>query len=477
MAETAFSLFNTGARSDWVRLRTLILLRWLAIAGQTATVAVSSLWLDLVLPVDLCAFAIAASVGFNIVLTLIHPETKRLSERDTALTLMFDLAQLGVLLFLCGGLTNPFSVLVLAPVTISATALTLRTTLAIGVTALMLITFLAVAYIPLRFTSGVELVLPNILIAGMWAALLIGVAFLAVYARRVTVESFTMSQALLATQMALAREQRLTALGGLVAAAAHELGTPLATIKLVSTELAREVRGNAELLEDVELIRSQTDRCRDILRSLGRAGKDDSLLRVAPISAVIQEAAEPHAGRGKRIILRLDGAVGALERDQPEIPRQPEIIHGLRNLIQNAVDFARAHVWIDVDWDDDAIRIAVGDDGPGYAPEMLGRLGDPFLRRRADRPAPDAERPEYEGMGLGLFIAKTLLERSGARLTFANGSERPPTPGLGLGADPELTRPTGALVEVVWPRARVAASRGQSRGPLGQNRPFDLRKI
>ncbi|HEU0222138.1 MAG TPA: ActS/PrrB/RegB family redox-sensitive histidine kinase [Paracoccaceae bacterium] len=473
MTDATFSLLTNAARSDWVRLRTLVLLRWLAVAGQSAGVAVASLVLDIDLPLDLCGFAIAASAALNIVLTIVHPENKRLSERETALTLLFDLGQLGVLLFLSGGLTNPFSVLVLAPVTISATALTLRATLLLGLAAMALVSVLAVFHLPLRFGNNDFLHLPGLYILGMWAALLIGMIFLALYARRVTVETFSMSQALVATQMALAREQRLTALGGLVAAAAHELGTPLATIKLVSSELAREFRDRPEVLEDIELIRGQADRCRDILRSLGRQGKDDSHMRFAPVLAVIEEAAEPHSGRGKRIIVRLDGAVSSEGRpDQPDVPRHPEIIHGLRNLIQNAVDFAEAHVWIDVDWDATNLRIAVGDDGPGYPPDVVGRLGDPFVRRRPSTPRAEVERPEYEGMGLGLFIAKTLLERSGARITFANGSEAPTERGLEPGVDPVLARPPGAIVEVVWPASRIEASRRETRGPLGSNQPF-----
>jgi two-component system, sensor histidine kinase RegB len=376
-------------------------------------------------------------------------------------------------------------VLVLAPVTISATALTLRATVALAGAALAFISLLVWVHIPLQFTDGSTLGLPALYLAGMWAALLIGIVFLALYARRVTVETFNMSQALVATQMALAREQRLTALGGLVAAAAHELGTPLATIKLASSELARELKDRDDLREDLDLIRAQTDRCRDILRSLGRAGKDDSHLRFAPVSALVEEAAEPHAGRGKRLILRIGGIPAGKEEvppDQPLAMRHPEVIHGLRNLIQNAVDFAAAHVWVDIDWDAENLRVAVGDDGPGYPPDMVGRLGDPFIRRRPDGARRSAERrsderreqerPGYEGMGLGLFIAKTLLERSGARVTFANGSEQGGAGRTTSEEAPDLARPSGAIVEVVWPRRAIEPSREMARGPLGENPLF-----
>jgi len=263
-------------------------------------------------------------------------------------------------------------------------------------------------------------------------------------------------------------------LGGVVAAAAHELGTPLATIKLAAAELADELGDHPHLYDDAKLIYTQADRCRDILRDMGRTGKDDIHLHYAPISAVIEEAAAPHMDRGKMVMIRIDGALQTeLVPDQPEVPRQPEIIHGLRNLVQNAVDFAAARVWIDIDWDEKELRIHVGDDGMGYPPDLIGKIGDPFVRKRNDTQKTQPARPEYEGMGLGLFIAKTLLERSGARLTFANGSETPgKRPRSPLGP-PEFARPTGAIVEVVWQRYDIEATQSALRGPLGENSNFD----
>lgn len=469
-------MLNDTVRTDWVRLRTLIYLRWMAVVGQTATVVIASQVLGIDLRLDLCALVVATSAAFNIVSTAIHPQNKRLSERDTALTLLFDLAQLAVLLYLCGGLTNPFSVLVLAPVTISATALNLRATLLVGFAAAAMITLIAIVYTPLRFLDGRVLELPPIYVAGTWVSLMIGIVFVGAYAHRVTVESYSMSQALVATQLALAREQRLTALGGLVAAAAHELGTPLATIKLVSSEMSRDMTPGTEAADDMKLIEEQTDRCRDILRSMGQMGKDDSLTRVTPISGLIAEAAEPHLDRGRDIVMRLDGSVEETDRpDQPEVRRHPEIIHGLRNLIQNAVDFSHRRVWIDVDWDDENVRISVGDDGRGYSPDVLGRLGDPFIRRREELRRQRSERPVYEGMGLGLFIAKTLLERSGGKITFANGSEDPPR--TEPAPERDLARPTGAIVEVVWPLSALSSTPRATREALGENMPFTLRDI
>jgi two-component system sensor histidine kinase RegB len=280
----------------------------------------------------------------------------------------------------------------------------------------------------------------------------IAICFISAYSRRVTSEIHSMSDALSATQMALSREQKLTDLGGVVAAAAHELGTPLATIKLASAELVEELSDFPDLRDDATLIHEQADRCRDILRDMGRAGKDDLHLRQAPLISVVEEAAEPHINRGKTVDFMHDPDSGT-QIDQPAILRKPEIIHGLRNLVQNAVDFSRSCVWIEASWTEETICLRILDDGRGFPPQLLGRIGDPFVGSRKTN-AESQQRPEYEGMGLGLFIAKTLLERSGAELTFSNGTD--PYKSL----DNE-TAQIGAIVEVAWPRGKIDARRGE----------------
>lgn len=484
MTDAATTLIGQHDRGGWVRLRTLILLRWLALAGQLATLTVAALYLDLMLNIGLCLMAIGASVVANLMAMVVYPENKRLSDWETMLTLLFDISQLSVLLYLTGGLNNPFALLILAPVTISAAALRLRFTVVLGLAAIALVSLLALYHLPLRAEDGLILRQPPLFVLGFWLAVVIGIVFEAGYAWRVTSEIHSMSQALLATQMALSREQKLTDLGGVVAAAAHELGTPLATIKLVSSELIEDLADRPELREDVELLRDQADRCRDILRSMGRAGKEDLHMRHAPLSAVVRESAEPHSGRGKALHFDFSAAGEAAEDadislrglPHPVIRRRPEIIHGLRNLVQNAVDFAHANVWVDGRWDEDRVSVRIIDDGPGFAPHLLARIGDPFLGRK--RPVgEDARRPGYEGMGLGLFIAKTLLERSGAEVSFANASDSAPT-GPAAGdphpADGPRTRPgrSGAIVEVVWPRAAVVQTSQDAKAPLGENQPI-----
>ena len=457
MTQATIRPLGGPTRANWIRLRTMIWLRWVAIVGQLTAITVAPLVYGLQLELGLCYLAVGASIAANLAATFLFPENKRLTEKENLALVMFDVLQLGFLLYLTGGLHNPFALLVLGPVTISATALSLRSTLVLGGTAIILVSLLATHHLPLMTQTGEVLRIPQLFVFGHWIALIIAVVFTSAYSRRVTTEVHSMSDALAATQMALAREQKLTDLGGVVAAAAHELGTPLATIKLTSTELIRDLSAHPEMAEDAALIRDQADRCRDILRDMGRAGKDDLYMRHAPLEAVVQEAAEPHLGRAKQVLFQHGDPTGE-PLLQPTIERQPEIIHGLRNLIQNAVDFANGHVWIDTRWTDTMITVRIKDDGPGIPPQLLGRIGDPFMRSGA-RVQPDSTRPAYEGMGLGLFIAKTLLERSGAELRFANGSG-------GIA--------TGATVDVIWPRGKITAPIGDGMGTLGLNQPVTL---
>ncbi len=456
-------LFEAQNRSNWVRLRTLVTLRWFAAIGQAIAIFVAVRFYDLQIDVLPTALVIATSVLANLFAVSLYPENRRLKEHEATVWLAFDILQLSILLYLTGGLNNPFAMMVLAPVTIAATVLPLRGTVFLGLVAMGLITVISRTHIPLVLADGTELVLPMLFQFGFWLALLIGSAFLALYARQVTNEMHVMSEALLATQLALSREQKLTDLGGVVAAAAHELGTPLATIKLVSSELKEELENSPELLEDAELIRQQADRCRDILQSMGRAGKDDLHLRHAPLEAVVREAAEPHLSRGKTVTFHIAPDEGS-SQSQPTIPRQPEIIHGLRNLVQNAVDFSDEQVTVDLTWSNDGVSVRISDDGQGFPPSVLGRIGDPYVRRR--RIMEDgARRPGYEGMGLGLFIAKTLLERSGATLTFSNSRRHGQANWKGQATG-------GAIVDVVWPGNTLQQDEAWASQPLGENKPI-----
>jgi len=446
----------TGAqRHNWVRLRTIIMLRWAAIIGQLIAITVAQRMYSLQLELGLCYLVVGCSIVGNLIAIFVFPESKRLSEGENLLMVVFDLLQLSFLLFLTGGLHNPFSLLILGPVTVSASVMSLRSTVFLGVLAFVIVTFLALYHLPLRTEQGFILQIPNLFVFGNWVAIIIALVFLSAYSWKTSNEMHSMAAALQATYLALSREQKLTDIGGVVAAAAHELGTPLATIKLASSELLDELSDRPDLAGDAALIREQADRCREILHSMGRAGKDDLHLRKAPLSAVLEEAAEPHIDRGKRIIFEQPFQIDEIGA-QPEILRRPEIIHGMRNLVQNAVDFADATVWVETAWSENKISIRIVDDGAGFPTHLIGRIGDPFMRHRSSEKEKSA-RPEYEGMGLGLFIAKTLLERSGAELNFANGTSRKSNP------------KRGAIIEVVWPREKIDAAFSAVAQVTGEN--------
>ncbi len=467
--------FLTGERrSDWVRLRTLVAVRWIAIAGQIGTILIAELILNLRFEYGAFAMAIGASIILNVISSFIYPENTRLSERGATLMLLFDILQLSALLYFAGGLNNPFSMLILAPVSISASALRPKSSILIGAAAIALVSVLALYYVPLQTQEEQILTMPDMFLFGTWAGIVIGVVFLGVFSWKVASEIHSMSEALLATQMALTREQKLTDIGGVVAAAAHELGTPLATIKLVSSELLDDLKENENLRDDALLINEQADRCRDILQSMGQVAKDDLHMRFAPLQAVVEEAGQPHMTRGKTVKLEVLGAEDGSA--QPFVYRRPEIIHGLRNLIQNAVDFCETTVWIDVTWSASDIQLRIIDDGAGFPSSVIGRIGDPFMHgRRGDRGSDrggdrgsDREldkRPGYKGMGLGLFIAKTLLERTGAEITFANGSA-PHDLHLHAG------RRSGAIVELNWQRELISVPEGEQNKALGDNIPL-----
>ena len=321
MSQSRIGYIDQNARSNWMRLRTLVTVRWVAITGQILALAVGQELYGLSLPLGPCAAVIGLSIIANIFAGLIFPDNRRLSEAETVFTLLFDTLQLSLLLAFTGGLNNPFALLILAPVTIAATVLPTRSTLLLASCAVAMTTAVALVHLPLRAADGGVLAMPLVFVFGFWVAIVTGIIFISIYTRRVTTEMTSMSEALLATQMALAREQKLTDLGGVVAATAHELGTPLATIKLVSAELMEELKDTEPLHADAQLIKEQAERCGTILRSMGRAGKEDLHLRTTLWSALVREAAEPHLDRGKTVTFAFESQSGNRSRPTAHLPQ------------------------------------------------------------------------------------------------------------------------------------------------------------
>lgn len=466
-------------RGRGLSLRTLIILRWLALLGQTATVLVAHDLLHFPMPLMECMIAIAVGVMVNLasLFQLRRADSRLPDGRLTALHLGFDILQLSTLLALTGGLENPFCLLLVAPVTVAAASLPGRQAIGLGLMVLMATGVLSFWSLPLPWISGTELVLPGLYRLGLGMALVTGVVFTAAYAWRVAADAEKLELALATTQDVLQREQRLAALGGLAAAAAHELGTPLATIQVVAKEMLREAPAGSAVADDATLLLQQADRCRDILTRLSQRPEDgDPLFTEIGLKALLKEVVEPQLGFDLDIGTDLIVTDGGAE---PQVRRLPEVVHGLSALVENAADFASSRVRVTARVDADDIEIEVLDDGPGFAADILPRLGEPYVtsrphgkarlalaaqirrtasgarrgaasrRSRAQPPEPLAASiaPSQGGMGLGFFIARTLLERTGGKVVVSAG-DGPPGP----------TR--GARVCVRWPRAALDLPEG-----------------
>ena len=429
-AMSYFSSIDFGSRARQLRVDTLVRLRWLAVAGQSAAILIVHYGLGFSVPLGLAFAAIAASVWLNIGLRLRYSVNHRLHDRPATILLAFDLLQLTMLLYLTGGLQNPFALLFLAPIMISAVSLSVQRTLALVALVVVAASVLTFMYMPLPWHTGEEISFPLLYRAGVWLALVCGAIFVAAYAFRVAEEARRLSDALSATELVLTREQHLTQLDGLAAAAAHELGTPLATITLVVRELKKASGDSGPYVEDIALLEQEAQRCRTILSKLASMGTEDAAdWQAMSLRHLLEEVADPYRHFGVELSIDASG-----EGPEPRCVRNPGIIYGLGNLIENAVDFTSSVVRIEARWTPGAVRVEIADDGPGFSPEILVKLGEPYVTTRAvERRA----RNEEGWLGLGLFIAKTLLERSGAVVSMSN-AEGPAV---------------GARIAIAWPRS------------------------
>ena len=441
-----------------MRVATFVGLRWLAIAGQSAAVLVTRFGLGFDLQSGWCLLVIGLAALLNIWLRLSHPQTHRLDDTPAALLLGFDVLQLSALLFLTGGLNNPFSMLFLAPLMISAATLSTKPTLLLGLLTGFAATMLMFFHLPLPWTPGQHLVQPPILTLATWVAIVLGAAFTGIYASRVAEEARQLANALAATELVLAREQHLTQLDGLAAAAAHELGTPLATITLVVKELLNNPHTVAAegVREEVMLLDQEVTRCRTILRRLASLNDEsESPLQQMTLSHLIEEVVGPQRHFGVSLTANRRG-----EGDEPVTARNAGIIYGLGNLVENAIDYARNSVHIESSWTREDVTVRIIDDGPGFPPDILSRFGEPYVQSRSTTRKFKAD--EGAGLGLGLFIAKTLLERAGAKVSTSNRT--PPD--------------TGAAVTVRWPLTEFNRQSAvqQYQGP-GQTRRQALQQL
>lgn len=437
-----------------VRLRTLTNLRWIAAGGQTIALFLVYFGFDFPLPMLQCLALVLFSAGLNLGLAFRYPASHRLTNREATVYLAIDVLQLAGLLYLTGGIQNPFALMFIAPVVIAASTLNLGNTMILGAIALGAASIILVAHQPLPWVGPPDVVLPPLYQAGVWASLVLGIGFTSVYAWRIASEGARLSAGLAATQLALSREQRLSTIGALATAAAHELGTPLGTIAVVAHELERALPAGSPEAQDARLLRSQAERCRMILMKLARP--DEPMLGGTarlPICALLDDLADQY--RDEELEIVITALPSDREIPQPQVWRAPELLHGLGNIIENAADFARSRVKIEASWSATHLNVSVEDDGPGFAPDIFERIGEPYITSRpGDHAVGDTEitPPTYktgkhEGMGLGFFIAKTLLEQTGGSVKALN------PPG------------GGARVSVAWLRGAID---GETQPPRGE---------
>ena len=421
---------STPPRPPRLQLRTIVYLRWLGAFAQAAGLLFARFGIGLDFPLAACLIVVATGAVVNVIAAGVDVDSTPLDADDATLQLGFDVVQLAALLILTGGTSNPFVLLLLAPVTVGAAHLPLRHALILLVLALLASAPLASFPIPLPWYAGETLQLPTLYLAGSWLALAAGLVFSSAFVWRASAEAARMEAALAETESVLERERRLAALGGLAAAAAHELGTPLATIQITAKEMVLGLEPDDPLHEDASLVLSQALRCREILKSLTL--HPESAEEGMPLVTFLEEVVGPLRDLGPRVVTSV---LAGDDSPEPLIQRQAEALRALRTFVENAVDFAESEVRVTAAYDETSLMVSVRDDGRGIAPDVLSKLGQPYL---TTRPNGEGSRTGHAGMGLGFFIARTLLERTGADVAYGNLKK-------------------GAVVVVRWPRSGIEA--------------------
>ena len=390
--------------------KTLVILRWIAIIGQFSAITLVYFYLNLDFPI-LIAFAVLF-LGFlsNLYLQF---GIRSITLRDfySSVFLVYDLIQLSALLYLTGGISNPFSILMIIPTIVSSTLLSMGTTIILGILTIIFLFLLSIFHYPLPGIHDHSITFPKLYLTGYFLAIIVGLVFLSYFGIRFSGESKRRSDAINKVQQVIAKEYELESLGGQAAAAAHSLGTPLATISVVASELKKELGEKNEHSKDIDLMISQTKRCGEILKKISKKQiKDDEFFSKTRLEDLLSELISSFKETSSKHI-KLES-----EHDKNKISfqRSPEIIYGLRNFIGNAVKFSKTKVEIILSSNKKDIEILIKDDGPGFPADVIEILGEPYIKSKSP------EINENAGTGLGTFLGKTLLERRGAKLSFLN---------------------------------------------------------
>ena len=390
--------------------KTLVNLRWIAIAGQLIAINFVHFYLKLDLPYVETHIIIFIGLITNIVLQF-NIRANQLKDLSASLFLAYDLLQITILLYLTGGIFNPFTLLIIVPTIVSSTFLSMGTTIILGTLTICLLFFLKEFY---RMLPGFDIYnfnLPEYYLAGTLVSIIIGLVFLSYFGIKFSGETKKRSEALDKLQQVMAKEYELDSLGGQAAAAAHSLGTPLATISVVAKELKKEVGDKSKHSKDLDLLISQAKRCSDILKKISKKEiRDDQFINLIKVEDLLEEIIVSFEETTDKKITLFENE----DKNKISIKRSPEIVYGLRNFIGNAIKFADKEVHIKLISDEQNLVLVVNDDGPGFAEDIIKLIGEPYLKSRSKQTTDRA------GLGLGIFLGKTLLERKKAQLTFFN---------------------------------------------------------
>jgi len=390
--------------------KTLVILRWIAIIGQFSAISLVFFYLKLDFPIKIALGVLFLGFISNSYLQF-GIRTITLKDFYASIFLIYDLLQLTALLYLTGGISNPFSILMIIPTIVSSTFLSMGTTIILGILTIILLFLLTIFHYPLPGIHDHSITFPKLYLTGYFLAIIVGLVFLSYFGIRFSGESKRRSDAINKVQQVIAKEYELESLGGQAAAAAHSLGTPLATINVVASELKKELGKNNEHSKDIDLLISQTKRCGDILKKISKKQiKDDEFFSKTKLEDLLSELISSFKETSSKHI-KLD-----IEHDKNKISfqRSPEIIYGLRNFIGNAVKFSKSKVEIMLSSNKKDVEILIKDNGPGFPEDVIDILGEPYIKSKSP------EINDNAGTGLGTFLGKTLLERSGAKLSFLN---------------------------------------------------------
>ena len=392
---------------------TLTVLRYIAIFGQFIAINIVFFYLDLQFPLKESYIIILIGLITNLFLQF-KIKVNQLKDSYASLFLLYDLFQLSSLLYLTGGILNPFSILLIIPTIVSSTFLSMGTTIILGVITSFLLFILSFIYLPLPGLDKNIFDVPNFYKQGILTAILIGLVFLSYFGIRFAGETKKRSEALRKLQEVISKEYELESLGGQAAAAAHSLGTPLATISVVAKELKKEIGDDKEISKDIDLLISQTKRCSEILKQISKKQiKEDIFLSSIKFEDLLEEIINSFKETSSKDI----DLIVENDNNKIVIQRTPEIIYGLRNFIGNAVKFSKSRVNINLRSDQKIIEIKINDDGPGIPEDIIQKIGEPYIKSKSK------ELNANSGLGLGTFLGKTLLERQGAKLIFKRNSK------------------------------------------------------